>query len=175
MQLSDKVGWWWPFQNCVIITPPPSVLIRDDQNRLHSEVGPALSYLDGFSIYAWHGVRVGKEIIEHPENIKIEDVLKEDNQEIKRVMLERYGWDKFLDGLGATVEHEDAYGKLLVTDKMSDYLDGEDGIAKFVLVKDPSTDRKYALRVPPSTRTAKEGVAWTFEEEEKDYNPIQET
>jgi hypothetical protein len=90
-------------------------------------------------------------------------------------MLERYGWDRFLDDLGATVEHEDEYGKLLATDKMNGYLDGEDSIAKFVLVKDPSTDRRYALRVPPDTKTAKEGVAWTFEEEVESYNPIQET
>ena len=26
----------------------------------------------------------------------------------------------------------------------------------------PSTDRVYMLRVPPSTRSAREGLAWTF-------------
>jgi hypothetical protein len=37
------------------------------------------------------------------------------------------------------------------------------------------THRTYWLRVPPRTRTAREGVAWTFGLEEADYVPERET
>jgi hypothetical protein len=37
------------------------------------------------------------------------------------------------------------------------------------------TRRTYWLRVPPSTRTAKEGVAWTFGLQAEAYAPVRET
>ena len=37
------------------------------------------------------------------------------------------------------------------------------------------TFRTYWLRVPPSTRTAREGVAWTFGVAEEEYRPERET
>ena len=41
-----------------------------------------------------------------------------------------------------------------------------------VLVKCPSTGRNYVLRVPPSIRTAREAVAWTFNIAADKYQPI---
>lgn len=37
------------------------------------------------------------------------------------------------------------------------------------------TRRTYWLRVPPQTRTAKEGVAWTFGLDPADYQPLTQT
>jgi hypothetical protein len=37
------------------------------------------------------------------------------------------------------------------------------------------TFRTYFLRVPPTVRTAREGVAWTFELTEHDYLPLEQT
>ncbi|WP_331386629.1 DUF6745 domain-containing protein [Saccharothrix sp. ST-888] len=37
------------------------------------------------------------------------------------------------------------------------------------------TFRTYWLRVPPGTRTARAGVAWTFGVNEADYHPQRET
>jgi hypothetical protein len=135
----------------------------------------ALEYSDGFGIYSWHGIMVSEQIIMKPETITLDQVVKENNQEIRRIMLDRYGWDRVLCDLHACVEHEDNTGKLISTYRLGEYLAGEDEIAKFVLVVDPSTNRKYSLRVPPETKTAKEGVAWTFWQKEDEYNPIKET
>lgn len=44
-----------------------------------------------------------------------------------------------------------------------------------VVVRDPSTTRDYALRVPPATQTAREGVAWTFGLTAAEYHPAVET
>lgn len=37
------------------------------------------------------------------------------------------------------------------------------------------TSRTYWLRVPPTTRTAREGVSWTFGVTEADYEPLVQT
>jgi hypothetical protein len=158
----------------VIITAKPTFICMDEQGRLHHEDRAALEYGDGFCVYAWHGVRVPEWVILHPEEITVEKVLSEENQEVRRVMLERYGWDRLLFDLKAKVIHEDSTGKLVSTRRLSEYLDGEDDEARFVLVVDSSTDRRYALRVPPETCTAREGVAWTFCQDETKYMPIKE-
>jgi hypothetical protein len=174
IEFSKEVGWWWPLDNAVIFTERPIFLTRDDNFRLHHESRRALEYADGFGIWAWHGVRVPQWVIESPEKITPQKVLTENNQEIRRVMLERYGWDRLLIDLQATTEQTDRYGTLVSTDRLGEYLDGEDPIAKFVFVSDPSTNRRYALRVPPECTTAHQAVAWTGWQEEKDYEPIQE-
>jgi len=50
-----EVDWWWPMDGAAVLTDRPTLLSRDTQGRLHSEHGPALSYADGFSVYARHG------------------------------------------------------------------------------------------------------------------------
>lgn len=141
---------------------------------LHHESRMAIEYPDGFGVYSWHGVRIPQEIILHPERITTESVLKEENQEVRRVMLERYGWDRLLDNLKAERVNSDDTGVLVSTKKMNKYLEGEDQEARFVLVVDSSTSRRYALRVPPSIQTARQGVAWTFDQEEDEYMPLKE-
>ena len=37
------------------------------------------------------------------------------------------------------------------------------------------TSRTYWLRVPPATRTAREGIAWTFGLTEAEYHPEKQT
>jgi hypothetical protein len=175
INLSKYVGWWWPFEDMVFLTTKPVFICCDDQGRLHHGNRMALEYSDGFGIYSWHGIRVSEQIIMKPETITLDQVVKENNQEIRRIMLDRYGWDRVLCDLHACVEHEDNTGKLISTYRLGEYLAGEDEIAKFVLVVDPSTNRKYSLRVPPETKTAREGVAWTFGQKEDEYNPIKET
>ena len=175
INLSKYVGWWWPFENVVIFTDKPIFVCCDNRGRLHHGNRMALEYSDGFGIYSWYGIRVSEQIIMKPETITLDQVVKENNQEIRRIMLDRYGWDRILCDLHACVEHEDNTGKLMSTYRLGEYLAGEDEIAKFVLVVDPSTNRKYSLRVPPETKTAREGVAWTFGQKEDEYNPIKET
>lgn len=118
---------------------------------------------------------MNRQIIMEPETITLEQVLKEDNQEIKRVMLERFGYGKLLLELKAKQIHKDKFGALFETSRLGEYLQGEDKVARFVRVKDPSTDREYMLRVPPDMQTARNAVAWTFDIKPEAYAPQQET
>ena len=95
IDLSEHVGWWWPFKDAVIVTPYPDVLIRDDDHNLHCENGPALSYPGGrLKVYAWHGVRVPAEWIESPESLDPGSALEWPNQEQRRALCEIIGWDR---------------------------------------------------------------------------------
>lgn len=96
--------------------------------------------------------------------IKADDVLKTRNQETKQRALRAMGYEEFVAEAKPTKLDEDGENSLL---KIDDIV--------FVYVKDSSTPRRYLLRVPPQMKTVKEAVAWTFDRNAKEYNPIIET
>ena len=103
-------GWWWPYEGFVILTDRPSVVTRDERGRLHCSDGPAVAYRDGYGLWAVHGVRVPQEVIEVPETLTAGRILDEPNAEVRRVMIERHGQEKFLRAAGAQVVDEDTDG-----------------------------------------------------------------
>jgi len=173
MQVAQHCGWWWGFDDTVVVTERPVEIHVNDEGRLHSPDGPAILYGDGFSVYAWNGTRIPADFLEKTDEITAKEVVAEGNQEFKRILVEIIGWDRIISELGAKKVQMDDYGALYV---LEDYaLDDGEEVAKFVRVSDPSTDRKYMLRVPPDTKTARGGVAWTFDIAEEDYAPAQES
>jgi hypothetical protein len=76
------------------------------------------------------------------------------NETFRRDLIEAFGG---IDGYmaSATVMQSDEAGTLLRRETI-----GEPVVA--VAVRCPSTGSEYMLRVPPTTKTAREGVAWTF-------------
>jgi hypothetical protein len=70
--------------------------MRDDQNRLHSEVGPALEYRDGFAIHAWHGVPVPAHWIENRKTIDPAEIIKAPNAEQRAAGAAIVGWPRML-------------------------------------------------------------------------------
>jgi hypothetical protein len=60
-------------------------------------------YPDGWAIYAVHGVRIPEYVIERPHEITVALIESETNAEIRRVMLERYGWSRYIHDCGAEV------------------------------------------------------------------------
>ena len=174
MDLARSCGWWWPFRSAVILTERPSVLRRDAAGRLHCEDGPAMRYPDGWSIYAWHGLRVPEQVIMRPESLTVADVRDERNAELRRVMLTRYGEARYLDDIGAMVVHEDATGRLIRAPMPGD----EDLVMVRVVNATPEPDgtrKTYTLRVPPTVQSAHEAVAWTFGLRPEEYQPEVET
>ena len=173
--LAQSCSWGWFYKDAVILTERPIFLARDDDHRLHCSDKAAISYSDGFRVYAWHGVRVPEWVIKQPELITVEKIDKEENQEIRRVLLERFGEGRYLEESGAELIHEDRYGKLYRKE-----IPGDEPL-EMVRVENatPESDgsRKiYYLRVPPNTcKTAHEAVAWTFGLTPEQYQPIIET
>jgi hypothetical protein len=150
------------------------ILRRDERGRLHSENGPALQYPDGFAIWAWHGLRVPADLIVHPELITTKRITQEQNAELRRVMLERYGLERYMRDMGAKRVQGDDYGNLYRVELAGD----EPIVMVEVENSTPEPDgtmKMYMLRVPPMCTTAREAVAWTFGLTPEQYEPAMET
>ena len=144
------------------------------QRRLHYEMGPAIEYRDGSGLWFWKGTQVTEQTILRPETFTAEGILSEQNAEVRRIQIERFGMERFIREANAKVIHSHEMGKLYSIDLPND----PDRKLKAVLVKDPSTNREYFLRVPPSIKRADDACAWTFGfegMEAKNYRPIVET
>lgn len=138
-----------------IISDRPEVLKIDEQNRPHCEDGPSHKWRDGWSLYYFHGVKVTRQIIESPGTLTVADADKADNAEVRRIIIDRMGAEKYLRESGAKLIHEDvetarkgAAPRALVEDKNGDkWLIGRDGSTK---------KRTYYMPVPNTVKTCKE-------------------
>ncbi|NEB35987.1 DUF6745 domain-containing protein [Streptomyces sp. SID14515] len=173
-EVARNAGWWWPYENAVVISERPDVLHRDEAGRLDHGEGPALAYGDGFALHAWRGMPVPAAFLAELSSLTPERIRAEENAELRRVMLEYYGYDRYLAESGAEPVHRDETGILWRI-----ALDGDEDVVMVEVVNStPEPDgtyRTYWLRVPPATRTAKDGVAWTFGLEGAAYAPVRQT
>jgi hypothetical protein len=161
-----SMGWWWPLQGAVILTERPLLVSRDDEDRLHSETGPAVCYADGWTVCAVHGVRVPERVINR--QYSVDDITRETNAEVRRVMIDLYGAGRYLSAAGAHLVASDDFGKLWRLDQVDD----EPLVMVEVVnatAEPDGTFKDYFLRVPPDTRTPHEAVAWTFGMTEREY------
>ncbi|MET9672212.1 DUF6745 domain-containing protein [Streptomyces sp. NPDC006482] len=172
--VAEQAGWWWPYENVAVVGERPVELHRDEAGRLDRGDGPALAYSDGFALHAWRGMPVAAAFLAGLADLAPERIRAEENAELRRVMLEYYGYDRYLTASGARHEHCDETGVLWRVELADD----EDVAMVEVVNSTPEPDgshRTYWLRVPPTTRTAREGVAWTFGLESDAYAPLVQT
>lgn len=158
---------------CMVCDFPERILI-DAQNRPHCDNGPSHRWRDGWSIYHVHGVRVPAYVIENPASITIARIETEQNAEVRRVMIERYGQSRYLLDSGAQQIASDRFGTLY----RKNVKDDEPLVMVKVKNSTPEPDgsiKDYFLRVPPDIKTAQAAVAWTFGLESKQYEPTVET
>ncbi|WNI14117.1 DUF6745 domain-containing protein [Actinacidiphila sp. ITFR-21] len=173
-EVARTAGWWWPYERTVVVCERPMELHRDEAGRLDRSDGPALAFPDGFALYAWRGMPVPAGFLRELAALTPERIRAEQNAELRRVMLEHYGYDRYLDESGAVPVHKDETGVLWRIALAGD----EDMVMVEVVNSTPEPDgtsRTYWLRVPPRTRTAKEGVAWTFGLPAEAYEPVRQT
>ena len=173
-RVARSASWWWPYENAVVLTERPVALHRDNVGRLHHGEGPALSYPDGWTLYAWRGMPIPAEIAAELPMLTVQRIQAEENAEIRRVMLEFFGFDRYLRECDAKKLHADETGILWRVELAND----EPLVMVEVINSTPEPDgtsRTYFLRVPPSIRTARAGVAWTFGLSEEEYDPKAQT
>ncbi|MBD0710231.1 MULTISPECIES: DUF6745 domain-containing protein [unclassified Streptomyces] len=172
--VAEHAGWWWPYENVAVLCERPVALHRDEAGRLDRGDGPALAFADGFALHAWRGMPVPAGFLAGLADLTPERIREEENAELRRVMLEYFGYDRYLTASGARHEHRDGTGVLW----RIELADDEDVVMVEVVNSTPEPDgshRTYWLRVPPATRTAREGVAWTFGLHPDAYRPLVET
>jgi len=174
IDLANSCGWAVLFWDWAFISARPEFFRLDDQRRLHCETGAAVRYPDGFSVFAIHGVRVPEKVVLTPESITVQQIESEDNAEVRRVMIQRCGLERYLVDSGAEEIHRDDFGILYRKDSPVDEPLVMVKIVNFTPEPDGSF-KDYFLRVPPEMERARQAVAWTFGKEENDYSPVLQT
>ncbi|MFJ7200460.1 MULTISPECIES: DUF6745 domain-containing protein [unclassified Streptomyces] len=173
-EVARHAGWWWPYERVVVISERPEALYRDEAGQLDRGDGPALAYRDGFALHAWRGMPVPAEFLDELNSLTPKRIREEENAELRRVMLEFYGYDRYLTESGAEPVHRDETGVLWRI-----AMDGDEDVVMVEVVNSTpepdGTHRVYWLRVPPGTRSAKDGVAWTFGLQGDAYAPVRQT
>jgi hypothetical protein len=167
-KVCKSAGWYLPYENVCFVSERHNSLHLDEQGRLHNPTGAALAYPDGWGVYAVHGVRLPEWIITEPEKITIENIQTMNNAEIRRVMIDKFGADRYAQS--GKIIHEDEFGTLYRLEVTND----EPIVMVKVTNSTPEPDgsfKDYYLRVPPETKTAREAVAWTFGMSEQEYQP----
>src|SRR5581483_7212911 len=98
----------------------------------------------------------------------------ERNAERRRVLLDRYGYGRFLQDSDAEIldaDRDPGGERQLLRVKLKD---DEDLVAMSCFC--PSTQRQYIIRVPPATQSCRHAAAWIAGfDDPNDYRPILET
>jgi len=181
-------GLWlfWVCNDEVIAVPRPAIHVEGE--RLHRLDGPAVEWPNGTKYYFWRGLQVTEDIILRPDAITPTRIDGEHNAELRRVLLERYGVDRYMRESGAKEIHRDRFGVLLRKE-----MPGDEPIVMVQVVNStPEPDgasKIYMLRVHPELRpmldggefgepqemTAHAAVASTFGLRAEQYDPVMQT
>ena len=183
--LAEHSLWWYPFESICFVCDRPSVYHLDTQGRLHSEAEMSMRFTDGFGFYAIHGIRVPEKVILAPDTLTAADITDEPNTEIRRVMIDRMGREKFLrESAAQPVDVDDRFGTLYRTGRFETWLE--------VVNSTPEPDgsfKRYILSIDASIyrgaagEKAQAAVASTWRYEDKtlvfkdwrDYRPTNES
>jgi hypothetical protein len=177
---------WDAYEQCAIAGGPrimhrefclvsdfPTVLTVDAARQPHGERGPFCAWADGTALWAWHGVRVPPRVILAPDTLTVRDIQTESNAEVRRVMIERWGWDRYLAETQATKQSSDRCGDYYELE-----LDGARIGVAVVTNKTPESDgsfKRYGLRVDAGHLSCASAVARTFGMRADQYRPSLES
>lgn len=135
----------------------PNEIHLNDEGQPHNDKGMAIKFQNGEGIWVLNGVYVDEQIVMCPETQTIDQIRKEQNEEVKRLRIERYGWERFLYGVNAQLVDENQND--IEGTKEFLYLSNEDSMCCLLCIC-PSTGKEFALEVPPETRSCREAQSW---------------
>jgi hypothetical protein len=189
-ELARQCCWVWPHREFAMACERPYT-IKVVDGVLHCEDGPAVAW-EGYGIYAVQGVTVPEWIIERPGDITAASIDAEQNAEVRRIMMDRYGiaryvadggWsvvDESLDPLGNPRRLLGKDGMLLV--EMTNSTVDADGSKRIyhVFVHPelrplPDPEDPEGTLGEPQELTAHNAIASTFGVRGEDYHPDVET
>ena len=169
---AHSASTWIPYENIAIIADRHTRLTRDPEGRLHSEGGKAAwEWADGTAVYAHHGRRVEPWVVSGetgPERITLID--SEENIEVRRCAIERYGWGEYVTDAGWRPVAVDDCGELFD-------VPGETGQRVCVVVNGTverdGTQRKYGLLCRDHHSTPLEAVAASYGVTAEQYRSLE--
>lgn len=153
-QMNRACHWWFPYKNVIIISDRHSALQVDESGRPHNPKGPAIEYRDGWKIYAWKGILIPSNIVENPASLTVSQIMDENNTEVRRVMVEVFGLDRFVvESKSKELDTQGDYQLLEVP-----YIDSGNMIA--LKMRCPTTSAVYVHTVHPDCTNVEQALAW---------------
>jgi hypothetical protein len=190
IDMAENCGWWIALNSVAIFEHRPEEIHLDttvEPPRLSNETGPAIKFRGENSrsnVYSVRGVRVPKKVVDR--TFTAADIDAESNAEVRRIMVEFYGLERYVTDSKFVEVNTDDFGTL--------YEKEQPGDEKLMVVKvidaTPQPDgtyRNYFLRVDPNAygglKTARAAVASTWRNKDgsllflspEDYDPDVET
>lgn len=155
IEISKYVGWWAPYDTCVIFQHRHLEIHVDEQMRLHNESGPAVVYRDGVKIWAINGIGLTEQIIMAPETLTVKQIDGEPNNDIKSIMINRFGWARYIkESKSSLLDYRDND-----VENTKEALYTTENFGKRLVVTCP-TGRIFVLGVPNSIQTCKQAQNW---------------
>ncbi|HEX5999676.1 MAG TPA: hypothetical protein VFZ16_09810 [Hyphomicrobiaceae bacterium] len=166
-ELAQSACWIAPHEHVCWLVRRPRSMRCDANGRLHAADGPALCFGPDTTVYAWKGVIVPGRLIERPDLIDLRAIDAASDPQIRRCMIDIMTPQRFVENGGAHKVAEDDTGIL-----WRQRWRWEAWAAVEVINGTPEPDgihKRYFLQVPPTVRTPREGVAWTYGLSERQY------
>lgn len=168
--LAKHCGWWAAYDECVIFQDRHLKILRDDEARLNNESGPAVEYGGGLKVYAIGGIRLPEKVVMAPETLSIQEINSEIDLDIRAIMIDRYGWPKFLKGIGA--ECIDSRENLV--EGTLEALYKTENYGKRFLCTCP-TGRVFVMGVDEGVEDCESAQNWLGNDESQNFNVIGRT
>lgn len=173
MQAAANVGWIIPHNRVCWLVDRPTIVQTDDRRRLHSASGPAIAFSDGWSFHAWKGIQVASWIIERRQEVTAKAIDREHDPTVRRCMIDIMTPERFIREGDAVTVAEDETGVLW--NKTWTAWDAWAAVQVQNGTPEPDgTYRQYFLQVPPTVRSARQAVAWTYGLSEFEYTALKQ-
>jgi len=143
---------------CIISDFPTELhnYIRNGRLVAHNDKGPSHLWSDGYAIWTIDGVKVNEQIVMNPETLTIEQIDEKINEEVKRIMIERFTWTRYITEtnakcLDARINDVDGTSEALMMLK-------DKSVRLLCACK--STARVYAIGVDETINNCQEAQSW---------------
>jgi hypothetical protein len=169
------LGFFWVTRDEIVAVPRPHLSIAGEV--LHRPDGPAVAWPGGQQFWFWRGIRVSQRTVEAPEALTVNDIDAERNAEVRRVMLEQLGYERYLEARHAKLLAKDGYGRLWRCDPPPGDLEPLAIVEVVNATAEVDGSHKcYFLRVPPFVASPHAAIAWSFGfSDPREYDPHVQT
>lgn len=179
--MTTAAAAWWPHNRFVMVCDRPRQVHAEEfgsssavrSHRLHRADGPAITWGSGWGLSFWHGTPVPVGI----DSWSVQRILAEENTEIRRMAIERLGWDRFvrdagLQPVGPPAPDPGNPGRRLRLYDIPVRL--YDTPVSILICENGSRDRdgtrrSFGLTVPASIRDPIAAAAWTYDVDPTSY------
>jgi hypothetical protein len=161
------------------------------RGQLHRSDGPAVITKAGGYMYYLRGLHIEPGLWHAIPALSWQEIMAIQNVELRRVVMEKVGLQKFIEKCKKedTEDALDCNGAPILASKAKAGMRGiaKNALYRLILPRDEAlvfmelvnstaetdgTFKLYYLRVPPTIKTVKEGLAWSFNVNKEEYVPV---